>query len=180
MDNPGKRLIILGNAEIDAVYGRPRFTQEERDEYFTLSTQEKEALGQLHSRKSRAFFILQLGYFKARRMFFLFGFGDVGEDAAYIRERYFPDFDDAHPEIAKGTRLKHQRLILALYQYRNANAAMQRQLEARARQVATVCGKPAYVFRELMHFLAEERIVAPAGRPGSPLPDMEIAAARPF
>jgi hypothetical protein len=38
MDNPGKRLIILGNAEIDAVYGRPRFTQEERDEYFTLST----------------------------------------------------------------------------------------------------------------------------------------------
>lgn len=161
MDNPGKRLIILGNAEIDAVYGRPRFTQEERDEYFTLSAQEKEALGQLHSLKSRAFFILQLGYFKARRMFFLFGFGDVGEDAAYIRERYFPDFDDAHPEIAKGTRLKHQRLILALYQYRNANAAMQRQLEARARQVATVCGKPAYVFRELMHFLAEERIVAP-------------------
>jgi len=161
MDNPGKRLIILSSAEIDALYGRPRFTQEERAEYFALSDSEKTALGQLHSFKSRVFFILQLGYFQARCMFFIFDLRDVAEDVAHIRERYFPDFDDADPEIAKGTRLKQQQLILSLCNYRDASAATQRTLEARARQAATVCGKPIYVFRELMHYLAEQRVVAP-------------------
>lgn len=114
MDNPGKRLIILSSAEIDALYGRPRFTQEERIEYFALSDSEKAALSQLHSFKSRVFLILQLGYFKARCMFFVFDLRDVVEDVAHIRERYFPEFIDADPEIAKGTRLKQQQLILGL------------------------------------------------------------------
>jgi Domain of unknown function (DUF4158) len=57
---------ILSADEIDALYARQRFTLEERDEYFALSTQEKATLGQLHFLKSKMFFILQLGYFKAR------------------------------------------------------------------------------------------------------------------
>jgi hypothetical protein len=129
MGNPGKRLVILGQEEMDALYGRPRFTQEERDEYFTLSAQEKAALGQLHSLKSKVFFVLQLGYFKARRMFFVFGLKDAEEDTTYVREKYFPTFDDADPEIAEGTRLKQQRLILGLCKYRNADAVIRRTLE---------------------------------------------------
>ena len=123
--------------------------------------QEREALGQFHSLKSKAFFILQLGYFRARRLFFIFDLRDAQEDAAYIREKYFPGFHDDGPEIAKRTRLKQQKLILALCRYRNADAAMQRKMEARAGQAAAVCGKPIYVFREVMHFVTEQRIVAP-------------------
>jgi TnpA family transposase len=155
------RLRILSDEEMDALYGRPRFTQEERNEYFTLSPEEKAALEGLHSLKSKVVFILQLGYFKACSMFFVFGLKDVEEDAAYVRDKYFPAFDDADPEIAEGTRLKQQRLILDLYKYRNADAVIRRTLEARARQTAAVCGKPVYVFRELMHYLAEQRIVTP-------------------
>ena len=161
IDNPGKRLAILGSAETEAIYGRPCFTQEARDEYFTLSPEEKAAMGQLHSVKSRTFFILQLGYFKARRIFFIFDLGDAKEDAAYIREKYFPRVDDDGPEIAKRTRLKQQKLILALCHYRNADEAIQKKLKESARQSAAVCSKPVYVFRELMHFLAEQRVVAP-------------------
>jgi hypothetical protein len=155
------RLRILSDDETDALYGRLPFTQEERHEYFTLSPQERVALEHLHSLKSKLFFILQLGYFKARRMFFVFGLKDVEEDAAYVRDKYFPAFDDADPEIAEGTRLKQQRLILDLCKYRNADAVIRRKLEARARQAATVCGKPVYVFRELMRYLADQRIVVP-------------------
>jgi hypothetical protein len=35
---PPKRLRILGDEEIDALYGRPRFTPDERQEYFAFST----------------------------------------------------------------------------------------------------------------------------------------------
>src|SRR5436305_1736793 len=65
-DNPGKRLIVVEGDEVEALYGRPRFTHEERGQYFALSPNEKAVLDRLHSVKSRAYFILQLGYFKAR------------------------------------------------------------------------------------------------------------------
>jgi Domain of unknown function (DUF4158) len=137
------RLKILSDDEIDRLYGRPRFTEEERAEYFTLSAQEAVVLGQLHSLKSRMFFIIQLGYFKARHMFFVFDLRKVEGDAAYIRKKYFPVFiEDDDPEIAEGTRLKQQRLILSLCKYRNADAVVRKKLEARARQAAAVCGKP--------------------------------------
>lgn len=155
------RLTILNEEEIDALYGRPRFTQEARAEYFTLSAREKTALGQFHSLKSRLFFVLQLGYFKASRMFFVFGLREVEEDAAYLVETYFPEVEDDDAAIAKGTRLRQQRLILEICNYGSCDAAMQKKLHAKARQVATVYGKPVYVFRELMHSLAEQRIVAP-------------------
>jgi len=156
------RLRILSEQEIDDLYGRPHFTQQERDEYFALSAQEKAALEQFHSYKSKLFFMLQLGYFKARLTFFVFGLKDVEEDAAYLKRRYFPDFNDAGSAIAKGTRLKQQKLILKLCNYRNTDAAIQKNLQVRARQAAAVCSKPVYVFRELMHHLAEQRVVIPA------------------
>ncbi len=81
-----KRLRILGDDEIQALYGRPRFTDDERLEYFTLSPTEKTALEQLHSIKSRIYFILQLGYFKSHHLFFVFDLPDVEEDARYVRE----------------------------------------------------------------------------------------------
>jgi hypothetical protein len=52
-----KRLRILGNDEIQALYGRPHFTDDERLEYFALSPTEKASLAQLHSIKSRIYFI---------------------------------------------------------------------------------------------------------------------------
>ncbi len=60
-----RRLRILGEEEIDALYGFPHFTDEERLEYFSLAPPEKAVLEQFHSIKSRLSFILQLGYFKS-------------------------------------------------------------------------------------------------------------------
>jgi hypothetical protein len=44
-----KRLRILGDEEIDALYGRPRFTPDERQEYFTFAPPELTALDEFHS-----------------------------------------------------------------------------------------------------------------------------------
>ena len=155
------RPTILSNDEIEALYGRPRFTHEERVEYFSLSPAEKAALEQLHFINAKIYFILQLGYFKARKMFFVFEPREVEEDIRFIRERYFPDFQDSDLSISKVTRLKQQRMILKLGNYRNWMRNSRPCWRRRARQAAMVCGKPIYVFRELMHYLAEQRIVAP-------------------
>lgn len=100
-DDRKKRIKILGDDEIDAIYGLPRFTGEEREQYFALSPSEKSALDQLHSIRSKIFFILQSGYFKARRMFFVFDPGEMEEDIRYVQEQYFPDFQTTNLMVSK-------------------------------------------------------------------------------
>ena len=156
-----KRLRILGDDEIQALYGRPRFTDDEWLEYFALSPTEKASLEQLHSIKSRIYFILQLGYFKSHHLFFVFDLPDVEEDARYVQTRYFPDCQLDDLDITKVTRLRQQRVILELSRYRTCDAEQRQALATKARQAAMVSAKPIYIFRELMHFLAEHRIVAP-------------------
>ena len=127
---------------------------------------------QLHSIKSRIYFVLQLGYFKARQMFFVFSLKEAYEDAKYIMEQHLPNFQFTDFEITKRkasrsmaprvTRLKHQRLILKLYNYRSCNAGERQKLETKAQQAAMVCSKPIYIFREIMHYLQEERIGVPS------------------
>ncbi len=156
-----KRLRILGGDEIEALYGRPHFTDDERLEYFALSSTEKVVLEQLHSIKSRMYFILQLGYFKSHHMFFVFDLPEVEEDTRYVQGQYFPDFQLGDLDITKVTRLRQQGLILNLFSYHSCDAEQRQALAEKARQAATVSAKPIYIFRELMHYMAEQRIVAP-------------------
>lgn len=65
-----KRLKILDDDEFKSIFGRPSFTHEDRCHYFSLSQPEKELLQRLLSIKSKAYFVLQLGYFKAKQLFF--------------------------------------------------------------------------------------------------------------
>lgn len=157
-----KRLRILSQTEIEMLYGRPRFTQDEQIEYFTLSQAEKELLRDLRAEHTQCHFILQLGYFKAKQMFFTFDFHEVEADAQYILEQYFPhiQLDDLQP-VNKRTNLRQRRLILELCQYQLCGAEERQQLEVKARQAAKISSKPVYVLRELMQYLNEQRIVTP-------------------
>lgn len=159
---PPRRLHILGEDEIETLYGLPHFTPEEQLEYFALSSREKAAIEQLHSIKSRIYGILQLGYFKARHLFFSFSFQAVTANVKHIQERYFPKSELTQFRVAKGTRLKQQRIILELCNYRLCHDTERQALLAKAQQAAKVCGKPIYIFRELMHYLDEQRIVVPS------------------
>jgi hypothetical protein len=162
MNTTQKRLRILGDDEITVLYQRPNFTHEERLEYFTLSQSEKDLLHQFRSIRSKIYFILQLGYFKAQHLFFTFHRNEVEADIQYILGQYFPHVKmDDLSAIDHRTGLRQRRLILKLYNYRNCDAEARRQLETKARQAAMVCSKPIYVFREIIHYLQTERIVAP-------------------
>ena len=63
--------------------------------------------------------------------------------------------------ITKVTRLKQQGLILDLFNYRICAAEHRQALLEKACQAAKVSSKPIYVFRELMHYLDDQRLVMP-------------------
>lgn len=157
-----KRLRILSQTEIKMLYGRPRFTNDEQIEYFTLSQAEKALLRDLRAENTQCYFILQLGYFKAKRMFFTFDFHEVKDDVQYILEQYFPHTKfDALSTVNKRTTLRHRATILALYKYRICDVEERQKLTFKAQHEATVCSKPVYIFRQLLDYLGEQRIVLP-------------------
>ncbi len=155
-----KRLKILDEEEITVLYARPIFTDEERQRYFSLSPVESAAIKEL-TLKSRIYCILQLGYFKARQQFFALDSDDVQVDLDYIRQLLFPayEIDEA---ISKDTHTKHRRIVMELCRYRLCEAEERQKLEVKTAQLAKVSSKPIYIFRELIHFLASNRVVLPA------------------
>ena len=155
-----KRIKILGDAEVADLNALPRFSDEERAEHFSLSPQETLLLEMLGSIRSRITFILQSGYFKARHQFFTFDFAAVREDAAYIQARDL-EADLSALDVSKVTRLKQRQLILDLSNYRVCGRKEREALETKARHLARISSKPAYLFRELLSSLAQWRIVAP-------------------
>jgi hypothetical protein len=157
-----KRLKILASDEIKSIYGRPCFNYEERIEYFALSHSDLEILEGFRSLKSQVHFILQLGYFRAKYLFFIFTLDEVEDDFQYIMEQHFDSRQiGGITVIDKQTRLKQQRLILELYGYRNCTKEERQELEQRARQSAMVYSKPIYVFRELVNYLTKHKIILP-------------------
>lgn len=157
-----KRLKILATDEIESIYARPKFNREEQIEYFTLSQSDLEIIEVFGSTKSQVYFILQLGYFRAKHLFFIFTFDDVENDFQYIIEQYFNSKQIGGIKVIdKQTRLKQQRLILELHRYHLCGKEERQELEHKAQQSAKVYSKPVYVFRELVNYLTDRKIAIP-------------------
>jgi hypothetical protein len=158
-----KRLNILDDYEIDDLSGLPRFTLDERQRSFTRTATGQAVCRNLRSLPSQVRFILQLGYFKAKQQCFAFTFVEVADAMAAVLARHFPADSPATSTAPSSPTLANQRdRILELFGSRMCRAAERQQLFARAQERARLSTKPLYLFRELLHVLADHRIGAPA------------------
>ncbi len=159
-----RRLRVLTDEEIEALYGRPSFSADERAEYFTLTPVEQDLLRSFRGVSPQLAFPLHLGYFKAKQLFFPVRFSDdeMGDDVAYLLARYFPDSPPADLRSPnKRTVLRQRRALLDHFGYRACTARDRRTLARRAADAARLNCKPVYVFRELLQYLTEQRLVLP-------------------
>src|SRR5450759_1603276 len=100
------RLTILTPKELQSIYCLPQFTDDEKGLYFSLDPLEEQIVNEIRTYTAKTFFILQLGYFKANKQFFVFSLQTVADDAAYLLRRYFPQVPELSDlTISKPTRL---------------------------------------------------------------------------
>jgi len=157
-----RRLRILDVEEIEALYGRLRFTDDERAAYFALTPPEQGLVQVLRTLSTQVAFILQLGYFKAKQRFFSFTFDEVADEVQYILAQSL----SVHGRVTlepphRRTLVTQHQIILDRFGYRLCTVAERRCLKERAAQVVRLSSKPVYVCRDLLQYLADQRIVAP-------------------
>lgn len=158
-----KRLHLLDAAEVAALYDRPCFTDEERAYYFALTPTERAHMQSFTDGVVQAFFVLQLGYFKAKHRFFSVKRTDVRADLIFIVNqlglRVVPD----DLRLLNSRTLQQQRqMILDDTRYRYAHAAERQHAYQVVLLAARISPKPQYLLRILLQFCARERMILPA------------------
>ena len=162
MTAESRRLSILTVQEADDLYRLPRFTEDERHLHFDLSPAERDLVDGVHTISVAAHLVLQLGYFKAKRQFFVYALDVVQDDLGHVLRRYFPTRNVAEIKaLSKPTRLEQQQVILKLFGYQACDAAAKSKLEQKAQRVAKLSTQPIFILREVLQYLTNQRIVAP-------------------
>ena len=162
MASDSRRLSILTAQEVDELYGLPRFTEEDRRLYFALSPAERDLVDSVYTISVAVHLILQLGYFKAKRQFFVYAREAVTEDLEHILRRHFPARAMADIKgLSKPTRLEQQQVILKLFGYQLCDTGAKSELEQKAKRVAMLSTQPIFILREVLQYLLNQRIVAP-------------------
>ena len=160
-----ERLSILTDSERKFIYGLPKFTNLERKHFFDLEKIEEDIVHKkLNGINSKIYFILQLGYFKFSHKFFRFSFDEALEDIQYILEKYFPD--QSLNKIKQGCNRKtifsHQSIILKLFSSRFPTKEDNENLFKKAKSVVSIDANPKYIFKEIVRFTSDNKIVLPA------------------
>jgi hypothetical protein len=157
-----KRLAILTPDEVDSIFKIPVFSDEEREAYFTLSEKDKIHYESLRGSSSRLYFLLLLGYFKARKQFFSFGWQQVKEDRKYLVYRYaLLESEISKDFIAKSTQIIQQKIILEILNYRNFGPNENHLMAETSLQLCSVHIQPRFILTELLRLFENEKIVLP-------------------
>ena len=157
-----KRLYLLDAAEVAALYDQPHFTDEERAYYFALTPTETTLMQTFADGAVQAFFVLQLGYFKAKQRFFSVKLADVFSDLIFIINHLGLLVAPDDLRLLNYRTLQQQRqLILEYVRYRHAHAQERQQAYQVVLQAARISPKPHYLLRILLQYCASERIILP-------------------
>ena len=160
-----KRLSLLPEAEVDELYKRPEFNQDEREVYFELSSDELIVLEQLTTIKTKIYFILQLGYFKAKHQFFRFSLQSIQDDANYVKSKYFNDDNIVlEGSIARNSLVIQKKLILNLFHFTDWSNDVAPIVQNHICELLRFYPKGHDTLRQLLAYLDNKQIIIPRYR----------------
>ncbi len=154
-------LYLLSEAESQELYSLPKFSADERMDFFTLNIDEENILNELIYVNSKVHFILQLAYFKARRRLFNFAVEDVAEDLKYVMQRYFPQDPVSLVIPSRNAQAKNNKRILKLMNYNNSSKKAIALLQEKTKILVRSLSNPKIMLREILIYFTQQRIVLP-------------------
>lgn len=161
-----KRIHLLSSTEVEELYARPEFNAYEQRLYFTLNQSERSALTQHSNIKTRIYFILQLGYFKAKQQFFNFSLDDVSNDVQFIMSSYYSDTTSSQftGSLSRKYSRKQRQAILSLFNYRDWSPKYTPEIESHIGDLLRYYPKGHSAFRQLLAYFDHQKIIIPSYR----------------
>ena len=157
-----RRIRILPENEVDDLFLRPIFNDDERLVWFELNQEELLLLISKRSLISKVDLILQLGYFKSKQQFFKFTFEEVSDDIHYIMNRYFPNRVLDKSTLERKAKRLNQGIILKQngFSIFDAKVHIPLLLE-KAHSLCRISNDPLFLFRGLFDDLKTNKIIIP-------------------
>ena len=162
MSSPDKRLFIMSDLEEFAFYGFPDFDDQQRLNYFVFTPDEWEVILQGSSMEAQVYAAIQMGYFKAKHIFFRFSFHKVPQDD--LRFILTHCFTNQTLQAFKITKYEHYRVcgsIMKLFSYKPWSKEFLPKLYDRARLSVKRDISPNFIAHELLAFLQSAKIIRP-------------------
>lgn len=115
--------------------------------------------------RTRVYFILQLGYFKAKQQFFNFNFESARNDVKFILRTYYNNKKLTLSGYLSRDYIRLQKQsILALFNYRNWSTKYEHQIESHICELLRYYPKGHSAMRQLIGYFDNQRIVIPTYR----------------
>ena len=157
-----KRLTILSEEERFALYELPDFNEIQQNEYLILTDREKQMVFSRLALSTQVYCALQIGYFKAKQMFFDFDWNDIPpEDIAFLMKNYWTDQEFSPQPITKYEYYIQIKEIVKLYDYSLWSKKYTELLFGHILKTSRRDISIGFILTELLQFIQNERIVRP-------------------
>lgn len=104
----------FGNIEQHDLYDPPLFNDNDREYFFDLNEAELFEFHQLRVTQNKAYFVLLLGYFKAKPVTLTFTWGMVQKDLYYIYQKHLPNSKPIRKNLSIDAKSKLYRKVFEL------------------------------------------------------------------
>ena len=162
MQTYNKRLTILSEEERVAMYSIPDFTKEQRKEYFTFVEDELNLIFSRTNISAQIYCALQIGYFKAKQIFFEFSWIDSSnEDVDFLVKEYFGGKNISLKQITQYEHYTQINQIAKLHDYSLWSNKFTEPLYLHIFKISKRDMNIKFILTELIRFLLDKRIVLP-------------------
>lgn len=144
------------------LYDVPQFNENDRDYFFTLNESELFELEQLRVSSNKAYFILLLGYFKAKPVTLTLTWGIVKNDLTYIYQKYFPNSKVPRKNIHKDAKSDIYKKVFSLTGFRRFSENDEKKLLEQAALAVFNRADSKNVFDTCVNYLNQQWIALPA------------------
>ncbi len=154
---------LLSKSEVSDIYDSPDFDDHERDLYFAIDENEADILAHFHTVNTKIFFILQLGYFKAKHRFFRIDAKKARRDINFINKKFYQNKSTFTP-ISREPGYQQRKLILSYFKYQECSDIQLHKLKEQFLLLLKLCPRPQNAIRELITYCDTQNIILPGYR----------------
>lgn len=127
--------------------------------YFNLSEAELTLVNGRPGLVDQVHCAIQIGYFKAKHLFFRLTWNDVEEDVVFILQQYFQGKHLRSISVTQHEYYSQRRAIAAFFEYQRWSIDKTELLEKQISKTLRHDVNPEFIVMELISFLREKRVI---------------------